>query len=196
MAARKADHDRRPRRSGQDHARVSSGRGVARSAGSMSGSCASPAACLHPNAMRELVKDPELNVGARAEALLYAAARAQLVDEALEPLLAAGSVDSPRSLRRFLARLPGRRAGPRDRAGRETSTASPRTVWSPTARSCWRSIRRSAAHACTLGRSRSTASSARTTVLRSDRRGIRATGGAATRADPHDRRHPAAGRSP
>lgn len=41
--------------------------------------------------VRELVQDPELNVGARAEALLYAAARAQLVDEALEPLLAAGS---------------------------------------------------------------------------------------------------------
>ncbi len=41
--------------------------------------------------VRELVQDPELKVGARAEALLYAAARAQLVDEALEPLLAAGS---------------------------------------------------------------------------------------------------------
>ena len=41
--------------------------------------------------VRELVQDPELRVGARAEALLYAAARAQLVDEALEPLLAAGS---------------------------------------------------------------------------------------------------------
>jgi dTMP kinase len=41
--------------------------------------------------VRELVQDPELNVGARAETLLYAAARAQLVDESLEPLLAAGS---------------------------------------------------------------------------------------------------------
>ena len=37
--------------------------------------------------VRELVKDPGLRIGARAEALLYAAARAQLVDEALEPLL-------------------------------------------------------------------------------------------------------------
>ncbi len=37
--------------------------------------------------LRELVKDPDLNVGARAEALLYAAARAQLVDEAVRPLL-------------------------------------------------------------------------------------------------------------
>jgi dTMP kinase len=40
--------------------------------------------------VRTLVHDPSLNVGARAEALLYAAARAQLVEEALEPLLAAG----------------------------------------------------------------------------------------------------------
>lgn len=42
--------------------------------------------------IRELVKDPELEIGARSEALLYAAARAQLVDEALEPLLARGAV--------------------------------------------------------------------------------------------------------
>jgi dTMP kinase len=41
--------------------------------------------------VRELVKDPELEVGARAEALLYAAARAQLVEEAIDPLLAAGT---------------------------------------------------------------------------------------------------------
>lgn len=41
--------------------------------------------------VRELVKDPSLTVGARAEALLYAAARAQLVEEALEPLLDAGA---------------------------------------------------------------------------------------------------------
>ena len=41
--------------------------------------------------VRELVKDPELTIGPRAEALLYAAARAQLVEEALEPLLASGT---------------------------------------------------------------------------------------------------------
>jgi dTMP kinase len=41
--------------------------------------------------VRELVQDPGLNVGARAEALLYAAARAQLVEEALQPLLADGT---------------------------------------------------------------------------------------------------------
>jgi len=40
--------------------------------------------------IRALVKDPELRVGARAEALLFAAARAQLVEETLEPTLAAG----------------------------------------------------------------------------------------------------------
>ncbi|HMJ01637.1 MAG TPA: dTMP kinase [Conexibacter sp.] len=40
--------------------------------------------------IRTLVKDPGLQVGARAEALLYAAARAQLVEEALAPALARG----------------------------------------------------------------------------------------------------------
>jgi dTMP kinase len=40
--------------------------------------------------VREIVKDPDLRCDARAEALLYAAARAQLVDEVLEPALAAG----------------------------------------------------------------------------------------------------------
>jgi dTMP kinase len=41
--------------------------------------------------LRELVKDSEVNIGARAEALLYAAARAQLVDEAVRPLLSQGA---------------------------------------------------------------------------------------------------------
>jgi dTMP kinase len=40
--------------------------------------------------IRALVKDPALSVDARAEALLFAAARAQLVASELEPLLAAG----------------------------------------------------------------------------------------------------------
>jgi dTMP kinase len=40
--------------------------------------------------IRALVKDPELTIGARAEALLFAAARAQLVTEQLEPLLESG----------------------------------------------------------------------------------------------------------
>jgi dTMP kinase len=42
--------------------------------------------------IRELVKDPLLEVSPRTEALLYAAARAQLVDERLEPLLGTGSI--------------------------------------------------------------------------------------------------------
>jgi dTMP kinase len=41
--------------------------------------------------VRELVRDPELNILPRAEALLYAAARAQLVEEAVEPLLKGGT---------------------------------------------------------------------------------------------------------
>ena len=40
--------------------------------------------------IRELVKDPALTVGPRAEALLYAAARAQLVEQALVPALESG----------------------------------------------------------------------------------------------------------
>src|SRR4051794_7948361 len=40
--------------------------------------------------VRALVKDPDLQIGARAEALLYAAARAQLVEERLRPELDAG----------------------------------------------------------------------------------------------------------
>ncbi len=40
--------------------------------------------------LRALVKDPALVVGARAEALVYAAARAQLVEQELQPLLDAG----------------------------------------------------------------------------------------------------------
>jgi dTMP kinase len=42
--------------------------------------------------IRELVHDPAATIGARAEALLYAAARAQLVEEALVPLLASGKL--------------------------------------------------------------------------------------------------------
>jgi dTMP kinase len=42
--------------------------------------------------IRELVKDPASHIGPRAEALLYAAARAQLIDEALRPLLARGAL--------------------------------------------------------------------------------------------------------
>ena len=41
--------------------------------------------------IRALVKDPTSQISSRTEALLYAAARAQLVEEALEPLLAGGT---------------------------------------------------------------------------------------------------------
>ncbi|HEY3773958.1 MAG TPA: dTMP kinase [Solirubrobacteraceae bacterium] len=42
--------------------------------------------------IRELVHDPAQRIGARAEALLYAAARAQLVEERLGPLLKEGAL--------------------------------------------------------------------------------------------------------
>ena len=41
--------------------------------------------------VRKLVHEPGLSMGARCEALLFAAARAQLVEEAVDPLLRAGS---------------------------------------------------------------------------------------------------------
>lgn len=42
--------------------------------------------------IRALVKDPSLSVYPRTEALLYAAARAQLVEERLEPLIEQGAI--------------------------------------------------------------------------------------------------------
>jgi dTMP kinase len=42
--------------------------------------------------IRELVHDPAQRIGARAEALLYAAARAQLVEQRLGPLLQEGAL--------------------------------------------------------------------------------------------------------
>ncbi len=42
--------------------------------------------------IRALVKDPSLTIAPRAEALLYAAARAQLVHERVRPLLADGAI--------------------------------------------------------------------------------------------------------
>jgi dTMP kinase len=41
--------------------------------------------------IRELVKDPQLRIAPRAEALLYAAARAQLVEEEIAPVLDQGT---------------------------------------------------------------------------------------------------------
>jgi dTMP kinase len=49
-----------------------------------------PGGAVLSERIRELVKDPALEVDPRAEALLYAAARAQLVHEQVLPLLAAG----------------------------------------------------------------------------------------------------------
>jgi dTMP kinase len=50
-----------------------------------------PGGVVASERIRELVKDPGLELCDRAEALLYAAARAQLVAERLVPLLAAGT---------------------------------------------------------------------------------------------------------
>jgi dTMP kinase len=50
-----------------------------------------PGGAALPERIGELVKDPSLTVGAHAEALLYAAARAQLVQERVTPLLGGGT---------------------------------------------------------------------------------------------------------
>ncbi len=50
-----------------------------------------PGGVLVAERVRGLVTDPQVQIGARAEALLYAAARAQLVEEAVAPLLEAGT---------------------------------------------------------------------------------------------------------
>ena len=51
-----------------------------------------PGGVLVSEHIRALVQDPDLEISARAEALLYAAARAQLVEERLRPLLASGAI--------------------------------------------------------------------------------------------------------
>jgi len=50
-----------------------------------------PGGVLASERIRTLVKDPNARIGPRAEALLYAAARAQLVEERISPLLEAGT---------------------------------------------------------------------------------------------------------
>jgi dTMP kinase len=50
-----------------------------------------PGSVVVAEKIRTLVKDPALTIGARAETLLYAAARAQLVEEALLPVLERGT---------------------------------------------------------------------------------------------------------
>ncbi len=50
-----------------------------------------PGGVLTSARIRALVKDPGARIGARAEALLYAAARAQLVEERIRPLLERGT---------------------------------------------------------------------------------------------------------
>jgi dTMP kinase len=49
-----------------------------------------PGGVMTAERIRELVKDPQLRVDPRTEALLYAAARAQLVGERVAPVLAEG----------------------------------------------------------------------------------------------------------
>ena len=139
--------------------------------------------------LRELVKDPALTVGARAEALLYAAARAQLVEERLRPLLEAGTwvlldrfVDSSLAYQgggRGLGDRGGRRAQPlRDRRARPRphAAAARRPARSGRARAGRRAARRRPPRARGRG------------LLRRDRAGLRGPRRARARAHPRDRR--------
>ncbi len=109
---RAADH-RGHRRRGQDHARVRSRGRAARARPSSSSCCASRAASSSPSGCGRCVKDPALHVDPRAEALLYAAARAQLVAERVRPLLEAGdgSSSTASSTPRWPTRARGRGLG-------------------------------------------------------------------------------------
>ena len=88
--------------------------------------------------IRRMLLDPASDIVPRAEALLFMASRAQLVEREIRPALDARrdrarrpvlSVDLRVSGRR--ARLPGGRASCGQRAWR-------RTAWCPTSRCCWR----------------------------------------------------------
>jgi dTMP kinase len=79
-----ADHDRGHRRRREDDPGRAARHGAA-------GRAAAARAVALSERVRDLVKDPALHVDARAEALLYAAARAQLVHERLLPLLESGT---------------------------------------------------------------------------------------------------------
>ena len=156
--------------------------------------CASRAAWRSPSASGTLVKDPALTIDPRAEALLYAAARAQLVAERLEPLLAGGRVGAARPLRGLLARLPGGRAPARDRGGPRAQPRSPPAASSPTARCCCGSTRRRGSRASRDAGRTSTASSARRP--RSSSRSPPPTTSWPPRAGAHRRRRRRAGARP
>ncbi len=135
---RTADHDRGARRGRQDDPRDRARRTRWPTAASRSRCCASPAACPRPSGSASWSRIRTLRIGARAEALLYAAARAQLVEEALEPLLEAGTWVAARPVRRFLARLPGRRPRARRRRGPGGQPVRDRRPDARTARCCSR----------------------------------------------------------
>ena len=92
VAARHADHDRGTRRRRQVDARRRARARARRARLAAVELLREPGGVEVSERIRALVKDPALTVVPRAEALLYAAARAQLVQERLEPLLRDGAV--------------------------------------------------------------------------------------------------------
>ena len=191
---RQADHDRGARRRRQVHARRgprrarSPRRGIAvRAAARARRRARSPSGSARSSRTRALAVSP------RAEALLYAAARAQLVHERLEPLLAAGRGRAARPLRRLLAGLPGRRARAGGRAGARDQPLRHRRPASPTARCCCASPPPPGARASGSARSepdRLEREDER--FFAHDRRRLRRARARRARADARDRRRPAA----
>ena len=123
-STRTADHDRGTRRGREDDASRPRSPTRCRPRHRRHAAARARRRAAPPSGSATLVKDPDARIGARAEALLYAAARAQLVEEAIEPLLERGHVGAARPVRRLLARLPGRRPRARGRSGPGRSTSS------------------------------------------------------------------------
>ena len=82
--------------------------------------------------VRELLKDPDVELSAAAEALLFAAARAELVSQVIRPALESGRiVVSDRFLDSSLA-YQGAARGLGRGGGRAHQPRSPPAGWSPT----------------------------------------------------------------
>ena len=146
--------------------------------------------------IRALVKDPALHVDPRAEALLYAAARAQLVAEQLRPRLAAGETVV---LDRFVDSSLAYQGAGRGLGVEEVRRLNQfGTGGLPPDRTLLLRIdpETALARAAGRGEDRRPARAGGTRLLRRDRRGLRRPGGRRARALRRHRRRAAPARGP